>query len=459
MTFELSKRNVHEQVSAKWIHPRMRPGAVVDMNIWLLHPFAGGPGLGRHWRPFWLADAWRRLGHRVLVVSAGFHHLHREPRAPGPQRIRDVDFWFLDTPRYGEGSLGRLWNNLSFGPLFRADSTAIAKQFGAPDLIIASSPHLFFISAAHRIARRHGAEFWVEVRDLWPESIVALGMTPAWHPLMKVLGWKERSAYRSADRVICLLAGAEAHMRARGLPADTFTWIPNGVSEGEIQSALTIQGLSHPLIDRIYLMKQQGRRIVLYAGGMGPPNAMEVLIDAAAALGRTNPEICFILIGSGTSRAELKQRAAELGNLEFQNEVDRSIVHGMLHASDCAVVSFHRNALYHHGISPNKLFDYCLFAPRSVIACEEKALVGLEDLVTSRCEPDDPAALATALISALRDPARPLKGRIEVATRYSYSKLAARYLAGDAGAGNSSVTKIGSGSNGGTKEDNSVVPP
>jgi glycosyltransferase involved in cell wall biosynthesis len=305
----------------------------------------------------------------------------------------------------------------------------IAKQFGAPDLMIASSPHLFFISAAHRVARRFDAKFWVEVRDLWPESIVALGMTPAWHPLIKVLGWKERHAYRAADRVVCLLAGAENHMRACGLPAGRFTWIPNGVSEGEICSALTIESLSHPLIDRISSMKQQGRRVVLYAGGMGPPNAIEVILDAAAALGRANPEIYFILIGSGTSRAELKQRATAFANLEFQDEVDRSIIHGMLHASDCAVVAFHNNALYHHGISPNKLFDYCLFAPRSVIACERKALAGLEDLVTRRCEPDDPAALAASLVAALDDLPRPLSERIAIVQRYSYSTLAERYLA------------------------------
>ncbi|WFU18945.1 glycosyltransferase family 4 protein [Bradyrhizobium sp. CB3481] len=399
------------------------------MNIWLVHPFAGGPDLGRHWRPFWLADAWQRMGHRTLVVSAGFHHLHREPRAPGPQRINGVDFWFLDTPRYGKGSLDRLRNNLSFGPLLRSGSTAIAKQFGAPDLMIASSPHLFFISAAHRVARRFDAKFWVEIRDLWPESIVALGMTPAWHPLIKLLRRKERYAYRAADRVVCLLAGAENHMRACGLPAGRFMWIPNGVSEGEIRNALTIESLSHPLIDRINLMKQQGRRVVLYAGGMGPPNAMEVILDAAAALGRTNPEIYFILIGSGTSRAELEQRATALANLEFQDEVDRSIVHGMLHASDCAVVSFHNNALYHHGISPNKLFDYCLFAPRSLIACERKALAGLEDLVTRRCEPDDAAALAASLVAALNDLPRSSSERMAVAQQYSYSTLAAQYLA------------------------------
>ena len=104
-------------------------------------------------------------------------------------------------------------------------------------------------------------------------------------------------------------------------------------------------------------------------------------------------------------------------------------MHGMLHASDCAVVSFHQNALYHHGISPNKLFDYALFAPRSVIACERAALAGLEDLVTLRCEPDSPDALAEALISALKVPERPSQERIGVAEQYSYSKLAARYLA------------------------------
>lgn len=402
------------------------------MNIWLLHPFAGGPGLGRHYRPFWLADAWRRMGHRVVIVSAAFHHLHRQPRAPGPQRINDVDFWFLDTPRYGSGSLGRLRNNLSFGRAVSSAASAIAAQFGKPDLMIASSPHLFFISAAHQLARRFDARFWLEIRDLWPESIIALGMTPAWHPLMKVLGWKERAAYGAADRVICLLAGAEAHMRARGLAAGKFLWIPNGVSDDEIQNALTIENLAHPLIDRINVLKHQGRRVVLYAGGMGPPNAVEAILDAASILGKASPEIHFVMIGSGTSQAALKQRAATLANVEFHDEVERSVVHGMLHASDCAVVAFHKNALYHHGISPNKLFDYCLFAPRSVIACEERALAGLEDLVTARCAPDDPGALAAALRAALEGPARQRDDRVTVARRYSYSALAARYLAGTA---------------------------
>lgn len=399
------------------------------MNIWLLHPFAGGPGLGRHWRPFWLADAWIKMGHRPVIVSAAFHHLHRLPRDTGPQRIGNVDFWFIETPRYGVGSLGRLRNNLAFGARFRSMAASIEIQFGKPDLIIASTPHLFFISAAAGVAKRYNAKFWVEVRDLWPQSIISLGMTPAWHPLVKVLGWKERSAYRVADRVVSLLAGAEPHMRSRGLLPGKFIWIPNGVSEGEIQSAREAEKETHPLVNRIRLMKKQGRQIVLYAGGMGPPNAVEIIVGAAARLATTSPEISFMLIGSGSSQAKLERQAAKLSNVEFHDEVDRPIVHSMLRVSDCAVVSFHKNALYDHGISPNKLFDYCLFAPRSVIACDQKALAGLEDLVTLRCEPDDPDKLAESLESALCRPGRSLDARIGVAERYGYSELAARYLA------------------------------
>src|ERR1700722_11692408 len=400
------------------------------MNIWLLHPFAGGPaGLGRHWRPFWLTDAWTRMGHRPLVVTAKFHHLHQRSQTAGPHRIGNVDYWFLETPRYGDGSVGRLWNNLSFGPRFRLNATRISEQFGKPDLIIASTPHLFFVSAARQAARRFNAKFWVEVRDLWPESIVALGLAPAGHPLMKVIGWKEQQAYRDADRVICLLAGAEPHMNSRGLAAGRFVWIPNGVSDQEIHSALEPRNISHPIIERINRIREQGKRVVLYAGAMGPPNAMDVVVDAASTLVTTNPEIHFVLIGSGISRAQLQHRAANLPNVEFHDEVERPVVHAILRASDCAVVSFHKNALYDHGISPNKLFDYCLFAPRTLIACEQDVLTGLEDLVTLRCAPDDPAVLAEALIAALESPERPLEQRIAAAKRFSYSQLAARYLA------------------------------
>jgi hypothetical protein len=110
-------------------------------------------------------------------------------------------------------------------------------------------------------------------------------------------------------------------------------------------------------------------------------------------------------------------------------KIERPIVHDILRASDCAVVSFDKNAQYDHGISPNQLFDYCLLAPPSVIACEQNVLTGLEDLATLRCTPDDPNLLAHESVSALSSPERPLSQRVAAIQQFGYSELAARYLA------------------------------
>ena len=400
------------------------------MNIWLLHPSAGGPGVGRHWRPFWLADEWNRMDHRALVVGASFHHLMLgDSRPAGHTRITEVDYWFVSTPSYRGSGLGRLRNAYAFARQFACDADELARRFGAPDLIVASIPHLFHVSVARRVARRFGARFWVEVRDLWPESMVALGLAARWHPVVILTAMQERRAYRSAGRIISLLAGAEAYMRRRGLAEGRFAWIPNGVSQAEIRQAASPPMIEHPILQRIEDLRAQGRQVVIYAGAMGPPNAVEVIVEAARQLMLSHGRIHFVLIGKDIGLGRHRPPAAGLANLEYHDEVERPIAHAILGASDCAIIVFRRNRLYDHGVSPNKLFDYCLFAPRTVIACSAGALVGLEGLAGFRCEPGDPAALASSIVAALAAPARRPEERIAVAGRFSYSVLAAQYLA------------------------------
>ncbi len=400
------------------------------MNIWYVHPTAGGPGLGRHWRPYWLADAWNRMGHRTLVICTSFHHLMQgAARPPGPARIEGVDYWFVQAPAYRDNSLGRLRNNVAFARGLAAGAGEITRSFGQPDLVVASTPHLFSIGIARRIARRNRAEFWVEVRDLWPESIVAFGLAGRRHPLVMLMALQERRAYRSAERLISLLAGAEPYMRSRGLAQGGFLWIPNGVSAAELRQAIEPPAIDHPMLDRLQALRSKGRRIVVYTGAMGPPNAIDVVLGAARTLAQTDPQIHFALVGGGIGRDRHREEAHGLANVEFADEVERPVAHALLRASDCAVIAFRRNALYRFGISPNKLFDSSLFAPRLVVACEAPALAGLEALASIRCEPEDASALSSAVASALGTPPRPLEERVAVLEKFSYSLLAARYLA------------------------------
>lgn len=393
------------------------------MNIWLLHPYAGGPNLGRHRRPYCMAEAFNALGHRAIVVCARRHHLlHRIPTAAGLERIGEVDYWFVDTPPYEGNSLSRLHNMLSFGPRFAKDAAKLAALTGRPDIVIASSPHLFQMPAAYRVAKKFGAKFWVEVRDLWPESLVALGLSKRASPLVMWLALLERYALRRADTLLSLLANAEPHMRARGFKGD-FRWVPNGVSPPAITAPA-----AHDCLTRIDALKAAGKRVIAYTGAMGPPNALEGLIDCARLLAAPHPEIHFVLVGKGISLPELKARSAGLGNIDFIDEVPFAAVQGVLQRADCAVILFRGHPIYHMGISPNKLFEYALSAPRSLIACDAEALYGLESLVNTRCEPDKPEALAAAVVKTLNAPPRSENERDLMLAPFQYTRLAARCL-------------------------------
>lgn len=403
------------------------------MNIWIVHPYAGGPGLGRHRRPYCMAEAFNALGHRAVVVCARHHHLlHATPEASGPARVGDVDYWFVDTPAYRGNGFSRIWNMLSFGPRLAREAAKLSAHAGRPDLVIASSPHLFQMPAVARVARRMGAKFFVEIRDLWPESLVALGLARRRSPLVIWLGWLERFAYWRCDRLLSLLANAEPYMRERGLAEGKFRWVPNGVAigpgEDEGGGASTGVESEGEIGEAISQLNAAGRRIVAYTGAMGPPNAMEVVIDAARILATLAPDLHFVLLGSGISKPALQSRAADLANVSFFPEVPYETVQAVLNACDCAVVSFHGNRLYRMGISPNKLFEYALSAPRSLIACEAVALKGMEDLVDSRCDPNDPKGFADAVIEVLSRPPRGWAKRHSALAPFEYRALALRVI-------------------------------
>lgn len=398
------------------------------LNIWIVHPTAGGPSIGRHWRPYWLADAWNRMGHDATVICSNFHHLMQQPqRSAGLHRIEGVDFWLVPTTRYKGNGPGRFLSMISFRLGLAREIKKLLKS-RPPDLIIASTPHFFHVQLLERLARRRQIPFWVEVRDLWPLSLTTVGNVKKWNPIVKLISIQEKRAYRSADRLISLLANAEQHMIERGLRPGRFVWIPNGVSSSEISSASSERTLDHPLIRHILDIKATGKKIVLYAGAMGPPNSLEVLIAAASMLSTSAPNVQFIFLGSGVSRKHLMRKATALKNVEFLDEVSRPVVHSALSAVDCAVLVFQKSALYDHGISPNKLFDYCLCCPRTVVACDQSSLLGLECLVTKRCEPGDPPALARRIEQALSEPAPNPAERANAVGEFSYDNLAERYL-------------------------------
>jgi glycosyltransferase involved in cell wall biosynthesis len=394
------------------------------MKIWILHTTAGGPGVGRHWRHFHFAQACLAQGHQVCIVTAANHHLMQGDEKPeGLKKIDGVAFWFIPSSSYSGNGWGRMLSMLLFGYKVELDAESIAHEVFTPNVVLASSPDLFKAPSAWRIAAKFKAHFWLEVRDLWPDSLIQLQQCSKSHPIVWWAKWIERKMYSKVDRLLCTLASAEPYFLERGLKVNRFRWVANGISQKEIDEAIEPSKVAHPLLEKINELHASQKKVIVYAGAMGPPNSLESIIDAAKFLQDKRSNIALLLVGAGISTTALKNKAIGLSNVIFHQEVSRDIVREILKLCDASIVKFHSLPMYDYGISPNKLCEYRLYSPRVLIACPKNALLQLADLYTFYLDADSSFELAIQMEKALATPHTDQVMRKKKVQKFSYDNL------------------------------------
>jgi len=405
-------------------------------NIWYVHPYAGGPGIGRYSRPFFLSRHWLATGAQATVFTASNHHLLDEPQQAGAKVVEGVPYEFVKVGAYTGNGLGRLRNMAEFSWRFARQATAYAEQYGKPDAIIASSPHPYAFLATDRVATRMGARSVFEVRDLWPLSLVELaGVSPS-HPLVRFTGWVERQAYRRADCVVSLLPNTLEHMTAHGLDAGRWAHVPNGVDV--VGEALTSSPESaHPCVQQVRDWSQQGLMTVAYTGALGRPNHVGSLIHAVSRLKAEGlRHVRALVVGRGEQEHELRQLIKSLAledEIQLHGQIPKAAVIDLLGFASAGYISLRPEPLFRFGVSPNKLFDYMLAGLPVVFAVD----AGNDPVSSARCgftaHPDDPEAVAGALRQMARTTSSErlemgARGRDYVLQHHSYGRLAETYL-------------------------------
>lgn len=393
-------------------------GGYASLKIWMINHYA--EPYARHHN---LALELVRRGHRVVIFASSFDHKSRRENrlAPGEKmRSEDIDgvtFVWMRTPPYPGNTAARVWNMAVFaGRIWRGGKPA---GFDPPEVIIGSSPHLFAALPAQRLAASLHVPFVLEVRDLWPQSLVDLGGVSPRHPVVRGLEAIEKYLYRRAARIISLLPGAAEHMAKKGADPEKVVWIPNGVN-------LDLVPPPEP-------PRNDGVFTVMYAGAHGLANALDTLLDAARIVRSKlwGKGVRFRFIGDGPEKPRLEGKAQveNLENVSFENPVPRNQVYGLLKKGDVLWVTLRDSPLYRWGISLNKLYDY-LASARPIVFGANVSLNPVDEAGAGiTVPPEDPNALAQA-IKRLYDMSPDerwemgLRGREYVEKHHNFSRLA-----------------------------------
>ena len=267
---------------------------------------------------------------------------------------------------------------------------------GRYDLVYATSPPLFVGAAGLAAAFVRRIPFVFEVRDLWPESAVALGELSN-RRAISAARLLERLLYSRASRIVTVTQGIRNRLLERGIPTEKVALIPNGANTDLFKH--DPEGAAR-LRSELGL---EGRFVVLYAGIHGIAQGLETLLEAAQQL-RDDPQIQFVMVGEGPRKAALLDLKGRMGlsNLRMLPEVPSSAMPAYLSMADCAIVPLKDEPVF-HGALPSKMFEAWACGTPVVLSVAGEAVEVLQEAGGGLAVPPQNATELAQAIRQLRD--------------------------------------------------------
>ena len=368
---------------------------------------------------------WVRQGVQVTVVTTVPNFPLGKPQPPYRNRlyaretidgIEVVRVWSFLAPN--SGVVLRALDFASF-----AVTGFFAGLAQRADIIVATSPQLLTAVSGHFLSRVKRRPWVFEVRDLWPESITAVGAMKE-GVVLRLLRRLERRLYQSAERIVTVTEPMRMRLTERGVPEEKLGVVPNGADLTRLLPRLA----STDLAARLEL---EGKFVVGYVGTHGFAQGLEVVVKAASLINDRN--IHFLFVGEGARREYLVELAARLNvqNATFVRGVPSDIAVEYLALADAIVVPLKNSTLF-DGALPSKIFEAAAMEKPLLLSAK-----GLSSDVVREyhagivVEPENPQALAAAVRrlhqdKTLRDSFR--SGCRALARQYNRETLANRML-------------------------------
>ena len=371
------------------------------MHTLLIHQAFVSPDEAGGTRHYELARHCVSCGQRFTIVASGLSYLTGQPSTERKGLISRQEIDGVRVLRaYTYPSLHRsfFWRVVSFLS-FMMMSVFAALRAGPVDLVMGTSPPLFQAASAWLVSVIRGRPFLLEVRDLWPEFAIDMGVLK--NPILIMLSrWLESFLYARANHLLVNSPAYRDYLSGKGIPRAKISLIPNGADASAFDPAA--QG------ERIRRRwKLNGHFIVTYAGALGLANDITTVLKAADRL-RHQSQIHFLIVGDGKERTNLEAMARKLRlpNVTFTGALPKSEMPELLAASN-ACLAILKDIPMFRMTYPNKVFDYMAAGRPTILVIDGV----IRDVVEAAgggifVRPGDDLSLAEAVQTLGRDHGR-----------------------------------------------------
>jgi len=383
-----------------------------------------------------LAHHWAQAGHEVSILTGFPNHptgvvpdewKARLRKLAYHERVGGVDVyrtWLWPLPN--RKSHERMRNYASF-----CVSAALrGLTLHRPDVVIATSPQLLVGLSGWWLSFTRDIPFVFEVRDLWPESLTAVGVSGEDSLLHQSLSRIARFLYDHCHRIVVVTpAFKERLIEDWRVPSEKIAIVENGVETEQFAPA------SNEAIATLRkTLNAEGKFIVSYVGTMGNAHGLETLLDAAAQLQTQTPDVLFLLIGEGAEKDRIKAQALanNLTNVRFLDQQPRERIPDFISASDACLVLLKKTDVF-KTVIPTKMLEFMSCARPVILGVDGQARQIVEEADAGIViEPENAAALAGAIqrLASDRQAGAQLgqNGREYIVRRFSRVHTAEKYI-------------------------------
>ncbi len=378
-------------------------------------------------RTFEHCQQWVKDGHSVTVVTCAPNHPQGQVydgyrnclfQREECQGIRVIRIWTFITAN--EGFVKRTLNYISY----LIAVVLVTPWLPQANVVISTSPQFFNGLAGYFVSRILRIPWVLEIRDLWPESILAVGAITN-RRIIQLLEWLEKFAYRKADWIVPVTDSFQRFIAEKGITPDKITVIKNGANLA-LYNPMAGENTMTELLDL------KGKMVASYFGTHGMAHHLETILYAAKQL-QDYPDIVFLLAGDGAERKNVLalHQQLKLTNVLMLEQQPKHLMPSLWALSSVSLILLRKSDLF-QTVIPSKIFESMAMEKPIILGVEGESAEIVRAADAGFCiEPENSQELAQRMLELYQQPELRSRfganGRKHVCKYYDRATLARKF--------------------------------